>query len=66
MLSLALAALFWVALHLVIAGPLRAPLAARVQFGEHRLRRLHELFLARVRELAQAGVRGRDGERRRA
>jgi 5'-phosphate synthase pdxT subunit len=28
--------------------------------------RLHELFLERVRELAQAGTRGRDGERRRA
>ncbi len=30
MLSMVLAALFWVALHLVIAGPLRAPLVARL------------------------------------
>lgn len=42
MLELALAALFWVAFHLLLAGPLRAPLAARL--GENGFRGFFSLL----------------------
>ena len=44
MLSMGLAALFWIALHAVIAGPLRAPLVARL--GERGCRGVFSLLSA--------------------
>jgi uncharacterized membrane protein len=44
MLSMTLAALFWIALHLVVAGPLRAPLVERL--GERGFRGLFSLLSA--------------------
>ena len=44
MLSMALAALFWIALHLVVAGPLRVSLVARL--GEKGFRGLFSLLSA--------------------
>ena len=44
MVSMSLAAAFWVALHLLVAGPLRAPLAARI--GEQGFRGLFSLLSA--------------------